>query len=164
MDALELTSTSPGYTRRLGTRLGELAQPGDVYLLMGPLGSGKTCLVQGLAWGLGIPGFVASASFVLMAEHQGRLPLYHIDLYRLEETVQAADLGLDEYLYGHGVCAVEWADRALSVFPPERLDVFFSHAGPRRRHLRFAPQGERYRELVDAIGQWVKAAKSPVSR
>lgn len=164
MDPLELTSRSPDHTRGLGIRLGELAQSGDVYLLIGPLGSGKTCLVQGLAWGLGVSGFVASASFVLMAEHHGRLPLYHIDLYRLEQEVQAAELGLDDYLYGRGVCAVEWADRALSVFPPERLEIHFDHVGPRSRRLRFAPSGRRYEELAAELGQAIGRICRTVSK
>ncbi len=154
MPSLEIVSPSPAYTQSLGRRLGELAQPGDVYLLTGPLGSGKTCLTQGIAWGLGISGFVASASFVLMAEHKGRLTLYHIDLYRLEETVQTADLGLEDYLYGQGVCAIEWADRALAVFPPECLEVHFSHGGARTRRLRLVPSGQRYEDLVATLQGW----------
>jgi len=157
VDTLEVTSASLSYTRRLGSRLGELAQPGDIYLLMGELGTGKTSLVQGIAWGLGIPGYTPSPSFILVAEHQGRLPLYHIDLYRIERVAEAADLGLEDYLCGAGVCAVEWAERALPLFPAERLEVHLRYAGPRRRRLRLHPCGERYQGLVAALRAWVEA-------
>lgn len=114
---LELTSQSPEQTQKLGRRLGELALPGDVFLLTGKLGTGKTCLTQGIAWGLGIKEYALSPSFVIMRELYGRLPLYHIDLYRLDNIDESLDLGLDDYLYGKGVCVVEWADRALSILP-----------------------------------------------
>ena len=100
---------------------------------------------------------MASASFVLVAEHHGRLPLYHIDLYRIEETAQVSDLGLEEYVYGAGVCAVEWADQAISLFPRERLEVYLDYAGERRRRLRFQGVGERYRGLLDALAVWVRS-------
>ena len=83
---LELISRSPEQTRQLGRRLGEIASPGDVALLVGSLGAGKTCLTQGIAWGLGVMDYTASPSFVLMREYKGRLPLYHVDLYRLVQS------------------------------------------------------------------------------
>jgi tRNA threonylcarbamoyladenosine biosynthesis protein TsaE len=148
---LETISHSPEQTRQLGQRLGELAQPGDVVLLVGSLGAGKTCLTQGIAWGLGVVGYTASPSFVLMREYQGRLPLYHIDLYRLERVAEVADLGLDDYLYGRGMCVVEWADRALSLMPPEHLLIELTYLSPRRRRLRLEPQGQRYCELLSEL-------------
>ncbi len=117
MSALELVSHSPEETQKLGRRLGEIAQPGDVFLLVGDLGSGKTCLTQGIAWGLGIKEYALSPSFVIIRELYGRLPLYHIDLYRLDRIEESMDLGLDDYLYGRGVCVVEWAEKALSLMP-----------------------------------------------
>ncbi len=103
--------------------MGELAQPGDIYLLTGPLGAGKTCLTQGIARGLEVSGYVRSPTFVLMSRYRGRLPLYHVDLYRLGGPEEAWDLGLDEQLFGGGVCVVEWADRASDLFPEEGLWV-----------------------------------------
>ena len=88
---LELTSHSPEQTQKFGVRLGELALPGDIFLLVGGLGAGKTCLTQGIAWGLGIKEYAASPSFMVVRDLYGRLPLYHIDLYRLnhiEEIVE----------------------------------------------------------------------------
>ena len=114
-----LTTASPEQTRNLGGIIGELAQPGDVYLLTGPLGAGKTCLTQGIAQGLGVEGYVRSPTFVLMTRHTGRLTLHHVDLYRVGGPEEAWDLGLDEQLFGDGVCVIEWADRAEEVFPEE---------------------------------------------
>ncbi len=109
--ALELLSARPEETREIGRRIGELAKAGDLYLLVGNLGAGKTCLTQGIAWGLGIKGFISSPSFVIMREHKGRLSLYHVDLYRMQSVNEIRDLGLDDYLYGKGVCVIEWANR-----------------------------------------------------
>jgi tRNA threonylcarbamoyladenosine biosynthesis protein TsaE len=148
---LETISRSPEQTRKLGQRLGELAQPGDVVLLVGSLGAGKTCLTQGIAWGLGVVDYTTSPSFVLMREYRGRLPLYHIDLYRLERVAEVADLGLDDYLYGRGMCVVEWADRALSLMPPEHLLIELTYLSPRRRRLCLEPQGQRYRDLLSDL-------------
>src|SRR4030042_912303 len=116
---MKLLSHSPEQTQKLGFRLGELAVPGDVFLLVGELGAGKTCLTQGIAWGLGIQEYALSPSFVIIRELHGRLPLYHIDLYRLDRIEEGIDLGLDDYLYGRGVCVIEWADRALGILPEE---------------------------------------------
>ncbi len=100
---LEINSTGPEMTREVGRHLGELAREGDVILLVGDLGSGKTCLTQGIAWGLGIADYALSPTFVIMRELHGRLPLYHVDLYRIDRLAETEDLGLDDYLYGHGV-------------------------------------------------------------
>ena len=95
-DCLELVSYSPDETQQLGRRIGELAVAGDIFLLVGSLGAGKTCLTQGIAWGLDIKEYTLSPSFVLIRELHGRLPLYHIDIYRLDWIEEIADLGLDD--------------------------------------------------------------------
>ena len=105
---LRLISHSPAETRALGRRLGTVAQAGDVFLLDGGFGAGKTHLVQGLAEGLGVDGPVTSPSFILAQEYHGRLPLYHLDLFRLEGLDTATWASLEDYLGGDGVCAVEW--------------------------------------------------------
>ena len=127
MSLLELISHSPEQTQKLGRRIGELALPGDVFLLVGDLGTGKTCLTQGIAWGLGIKEYALSPTFVIMRELYGRLPLYHIDLYRLDRIEESLDLGLDDYLYGRGICVVEWAGKALSILPTEHLLIEISY-------------------------------------
>ncbi len=144
-------SRSPEQTQLLGRRLGEHAQAGDVFLLTGNLGSGKTCLTQGIAWGLGVKEYAFSPSFVLIREYSGRLPLYHIDFYRLDHIEEIADLGLDDYLYGKGVCVVEWADKGMSLLPGERLLISLSYISENQRALSFDPKGPRYTRLVAGL-------------
>ena len=145
---MKLISHNPEETQKLGTHIGELAQPGDIFLLVGHLGTGKTCLTQGIAWGLGIKEYTASPSFVLVREHHGRLSLYHIDLYRLDHIEEIADLGLDDYLYGNGVCVVEWAEKGLSVLPEEHLLIEISYLADTERSFQLKPSGERYLEIT----------------
>jgi len=151
MSLLNLVTESPEETQRLGNRLGKLAQVGDVFLLVGGLGTGKTCLTQGIAWGLGIEGYATSPSFVVVNQYQGRLPLYHIDLYRLDRLEEVIELGLDDYLYGRGVCVVEWAEKALDMFPEEHLLVEMSYLSDTSRNLILKPVGERYIELLSQL-------------
>jgi len=153
MNQLELISRSPEQTQKLGVRIGELARPGDVFLLVGELGVGKTCLTQGIAWGLGIEGYAASPSFVIVREHYGRLPLYHVDLYRLDNIEEVADLGLDDYLCGKGVCVVEWAEKGQGVLPAEHLLIEISYLSDTERRFKFKPGGKRYREIVGQLKQ-----------
>jgi len=150
-EALELETASPEETLALGRRLGELASPGDVFLLSGSLGAGKTCLAQGSARGLGITGCTPSPTFVLVRQSIGRLPLYHIDFYRLDNIEEIAGLGLDDYLYGNGVCVIEWAEKGISLLPPEHLWIKITYAGENRRHFIIKPSGQRYRRLLAGI-------------
>jgi len=151
MSHLEITSNSPEETQGLGARLGKLARPGDVLLLVGKLGTGKTCLTQGIARGLGIREYAASPSFVVVRELYGRLPLYHMDFYRLNNLQEIADLGLDDYFYGKGVSVVEWAEKGLSLLPPEHLLIEMSYISDTGRRLELKPTGQRYRELVAGL-------------
>jgi len=156
---LNLVTESPEETQRLGTRLGKLAQLGDVFLLVGGLGTGKTCLTQGIAWGLGIKGYATSPSFVVINQYQGRLPLYHIDLYRLDHIEEVIELGLDDYLYGRGVCVVEWAEKALDVLPEERLLVEISFLSDTSRNITLKPIGQRYVEMLSQLNITQRAGK-----
>ncbi len=148
MSYLKLISHSPEQTQRLGMRIGELALPGDILLLVGALGTGKTCLTQGIAWGLGIKEYALSPSFVIVRELYGRLPLYHIDLYRLNQIEEIEELGLDDYLYGSGVCVVEWAEKGLSVLPTEHLLIQISYLSDSERSFQLKPSGKRYLEIL----------------
>lgn len=145
---IDLTSHSPKETQKLGSRIGELALPGDVFLLSGRLGAGKTCLTQGIAWGLNIKEYALSPTFVIVREMHGRLPLYHIDLYRLDNIDEIEDLGLDDYLYGKGACVVEWAEKALSLLPSEHLLIQIDFLSDTERSFQFKPRGKRYQELL----------------
>ncbi len=126
---LTIITRSPEDTRRLGHVIGEQAQPGDIYLLTGPLGAGKTCLTQGIGQGLAVAGHPRSPTFVLMNRYRGRLTLHHMDLYRIGSPLEAWDLGLDEYLEGDGVCVIEWADQAEEFFPEDSLWIGLDYAG-----------------------------------
>jgi tRNA threonylcarbamoyladenosine biosynthesis protein TsaE len=151
MSQPELISHSPEGTQKLGVKLGELALPGDVFLLVGGLGAGKTCLTQGIAWGLGIKEYAASPSFVVVRELYGRLPLYHIDFYRLDHLEEIAELGLDDYLCGKGVSVVEWAEKGLSLLPEEHLLIEISYLSDTERSLKLKPSGRRYRKVISQL-------------
>ncbi|MFC0213265.1 tRNA (adenosine(37)-N6)-threonylcarbamoyltransferase complex ATPase subunit type 1 TsaE [Paenibacillus chartarius] len=133
-------------TERLAAALGRLAEPGSVLTLEGDLGAGKTRFSQALAKALGVPGVVNSPTFTIIKEYEGRLPLYHMDVYRLTEA-EADELGLDEYFFGKGVTLVEWASRIEELLPEERLAVEIAHVeggGWTERRLTLTPYGERY--------------------
>ncbi len=132
-------------TRDLAARLSRLLVPGDVLLLAGELGTGKTCFVKGLAEGLGVQEKVLSPTFTLLREYRGRVPLYHLDAYRLKGPEDLFDLGLEEYLGGEGILAVEWGDRVRGFFKEEYLEVEISFAGETdERRIRLLPGGSSW--------------------
>jgi tRNA threonylcarbamoyladenosine biosynthesis protein TsaE len=139
-------SRGPEETQTLGRVIGEQAKAGDIILLSGPLGAGKTCLAQGIAQGMGVKEGTASPSYVLMREYQGRLPLYHMDLYRLD-FAEIGELGLDDYLYGRGVCVIEWADKGAKLMPAEHLSLRLSYAGEQAREIEISSFGRYYDNL-----------------
>ena len=151
MNRFKLISHSPEQTQQFGVRIGELALAGDIFLLVGTLGAGKTCLTQGIAWGLNIKEYALSPSFVIVRELYGRLPLYHIDLYRLEHIEEVAELGLDDYLYGNGVCVVEWAEKGLDILPTEHLLIQISYLSDTERSFQLKPNGKRYLEIATQL-------------
>lgn len=149
---LELVSTSPEETQALGVQLGQLVLPGDVIALQGDLGAGKTNLVQGLARGLGVTEDVNSPTFILANEYPGgRLPLYHIDCYRVQDAAEAFGFGLEDYLDGQGVTIIEWADRVRAALPSDSLWIVFEWTGEQTRRLGLSGAGERGRALVAGL-------------
>jgi tRNA threonylcarbamoyladenosine biosynthesis protein TsaE len=149
----KIDTNSPEETRELGRKIGKLSLPGDIYLLVGQLGAGKTCLTQGIAWGLGIEEYTLSPSFVIMRELHGRLPLYHMDFYRLDSINEIADLGLDDYLYGRGVCVIEWAEKGMDLLPDDHLLMKIRYISDSSRSFEFIPQGDRYIELLEQVSK-----------
>lgn len=145
-----MTTSSAAETRALGAALGRAGQAGDVLCLEGPLGVGKTVLVQGLAEGLGVADRATSPSFTLIHEHRGRLPLYHIDLYRLD-TARVGDLFLEEYLDGDGVAAIEWAERLPTALCPECLYLRIAYGDGDQRLFTVEARGERAAEWAKAL-------------
>jgi tRNA threonylcarbamoyladenosine biosynthesis protein TsaE len=153
MESLKLNSHSPEQTRLLGSYLGELAQKADIFLLTGELGTGKTCLVQGIARGLDVKEYAFSPSFVILREYHGRLPLYHIDFYRLDHIEEIADLGLEDYFYGEGVCVVEWAEKGLQIIPRDNLFITIRYipSSETERSICLKPESEHYYELIEQL-------------
>jgi tRNA threonylcarbamoyladenosine biosynthesis protein TsaE len=153
--AFEWSLCGPGDTQQAAAALGEVVQSGDVLALVGELGAGKTTFIQGLARGLGVPAdaYVRSPTFTLIHEHQGRLPLYHIDLYRIDEPDEVENLGLDEYLEGDGVCAVEWFDKFTEAWTEQTVEIRLDFvAGEKEARVIVVP--DRCRRARQLAAEW----------
>jgi tRNA threonylcarbamoyladenosine biosynthesis protein TsaE len=150
---LDFISHSAAQTIRLGQRLGELLRQGDLVLLLGDFGTGKTHLIKGIAQGLGSADLVNSPSFVLIneyragAQHRG-MPIFHADLYRIEDPDELPGIGLEEAWSGAGVCLIEWAEQAGGRLPQEHLAIALQHLSETKRVIRIEPHGRRYEEIV----------------
>jgi tRNA threonylcarbamoyladenosine biosynthesis protein TsaE len=149
---LDLVSHSSLHTERLGERLASHAEAGDVIALWGELGAGKTVLARGVAIGLGLDDeAVTSPTFIILHEHfGGRLPLFHLDLYRLDQS-QLGSTGWEEALDSGGLTVIEWPDRAGEQLPADRVDVRLEHVAETKRRVTVEPTGPRSRRLVDAL-------------
>ncbi len=159
---LDCISHSSAQTKRLGMRLGELLRGGELILLDGQLGTGKTTFTQGLAQGLDITENINSPTFTLLKEYQGqphpenssnackhtRPPLYHFDLYRLDDPDEIVDLGFEDYFFGDGVSVIEWAEKAGSYWPEEHLSIRLKIMSETKRGLLFIATGDSYCELL----------------
>ncbi|TAK34691.1 MAG: tRNA (adenosine(37)-N6)-threonylcarbamoyltransferase complex ATPase subunit type 1 TsaE [Chloroflexota bacterium] len=155
--SIQIVTRSAKQTEEIGRLLGGLAEPGDLYLLVGELGAGKTTLARGIARGLGIEGYLTSPTFTLVNEYEGRLPFYHIDLYRLEGLGEVMDLGFEEYLSGRGVTAIEWPEKAEGLLPESYLLISLDAPSVNRRRIDFRAEGARYEELMDQLARRLKS-------
>lgn len=144
---------SGAQTVALGARLGRLLAPGDFVALVGELGAGKTQFAKGIAVGLQVdPGTpVTSPTYTILNIYEGRLPLYHFDLYRLHGPEEIEELGFEEYFSGSGACVVEWAERLGDEMPAQLLTVSLAHAGGDGREVRFDAAGPRAAALLEAL-------------
>ncbi|MBI3316230.1 MAG: tRNA (adenosine(37)-N6)-threonylcarbamoyltransferase complex ATPase subunit type 1 TsaE [Candidatus Omnitrophica bacterium] len=147
-------SRSAAQTRALGKKIGGILGSGDVVALCGELGSGKTTFVKGVAQGLGIAASeVASPTFVIVHEYEGRKKVYHVDWYRLR-SLGAVDAGMArEYFEGDGVTLIEWADRAPALLPVARLVVHLKHRGLNAREIRVSAKGQRHEMLIRRLAK-----------
>jgi len=156
-EAIGLMSRSAAQTQAWGRRLAAFLDRGDILCLVGELGTGKTCFAQGVGQGLGIAEPMISPTFIRVREYCGssvRLPFYHIDLYRVVGGNEALTWGVEEYLYGQGVCAVEWADRIRGLLPARCLWIHFWHGqAPEVRHISCWAEGARGHWLLDRFGE-----------
>ena len=156
-ETIDLVSHSSLHTERIGERLARLAKAGDVLALWGELGAGKTVLAKGVAAGLGLDeGAVSSPTFIILHEHYGgRMPLFHLDLYRLEGQ-DLGTTGWEETLDGGGITVIEWPDRAGSALPDDRIDVHIEHIAETKRRVVLSATGDRSRSLLqefhDSLG------------
>jgi tRNA threonylcarbamoyladenosine biosynthesis protein TsaE len=162
----ELASPSPLHTDRLGHAIGLSLQGGETLALFGPLGAGKTSLVRGIAAGLGAPAAaVSSPTFVLIHEYRGRLPLAHVDLYRINSTREAESTGLQEYFSGSTVAAIEWADKGLSILPQDRLEIQLRHQAAGSRRIRLLANGPTSTALLAEVRRrYARTAKRHVTK
>lgn len=149
----EIRTQSAAETFAVGVRLGRLLESGDFIALIGNLGAGKTQFTKGLAVGLGIQPDepVTSPTYTLLNLHEGRLPLYHFDLYRLASEDDVLAIGYEEYADAAGICVVEWAERLGNLIPDDHLKVYFSVHDVDIRLIRFEPAGTRADELVGRL-------------
>jgi len=162
-------SNSPKETYRVGYHLGKIISDyssfstacsgwattgSNVVCLVGPLGSGKTIFVQGLVSGLKARPYASSPTFKLINEYQGKIPVYHFDLYRLQGISDLKDLGYREYFYGRGITVIEWAEKIKSFWPKECLGVYFSFFGVKERKIKFIAFGERYEKILKKLSNF----------
>jgi len=148
---VELITNSPEETQDIGRILGEHALPGQIFLLIGDLGVGKTCISQGVLWGLGGEEYATSPTFVLVSEYKARLTMHHIDLYRVGSSEDMIELGLEEYLADDGISVVEWADRTIDFFPSDHLKIFMERVDETTRKLRFTTDTSSFASLLNAV-------------
>ena len=152
-DHITVKLASLAETERLGRFLGEIAEPGDVIILNGPLGAGKTTMTQFIGTGLEVPVecYITSPTFSLMHEYPGRLTIYHMDLYRLSSEEEIEDLGFVEYIYGQGLTIIEWPDRLGEMLPDEHLDINLAMVGEDCRTAVISAHGKKWQERLAAI-------------
>lgn len=149
-----ITTISPAETIALGKKISRLLNPGDIICLSGNLGSGKTTLAKGIAKGLSIdPVKVNSPTFVILNAYEGRLSLYHFDLYRLNKMQEMGVIGYDEFLYGEGVSLIEWGERLENLLPKEFLNVKIVQSGVSKRDFCFKAVGKKYKSMVDQMAR-----------
>ena len=150
------TTENPEETQTVGEKLGKTLKHGDVIALIGDLGTGKTCLTQGIARGVGIAAneVVNSPSYILINEYNGAIPIYHIDLYRLENSEEIAELGLSEYIESEGICIIEWAERMADSLPDTCIKIHItladtntSHVADNRALISQTPEDENIRHI-----------------
>lgn len=138
-------------TAKFGRRLGELLFPGATVVLNGDLGAGKTTLSQSVGLGLGVEDYITSPTFALVNEYEGRLPMYHMDVYRIEAVDELDDLGLDDYFYSDGVSVVEWGERIERFLPEHRLELRIEKVSESERRVIVQAFGEEYLQLLEKL-------------
>ncbi|NLV89131.1 MAG: tRNA (adenosine(37)-N6)-threonylcarbamoyltransferase complex ATPase subunit type 1 TsaE [Tissierellia bacterium] len=149
---LEIRLNNFEETEEFGIKLGKSLKSGDIVCLNGDLGAGKTTLTKSIGLGLDVKEYITSPTFTLINQYRGRLPVYHFDVYRLENVDELYDLGFDEYFYGNGVCIVEWAEKIEKLLPKERLVLDIKKGKDiDERVINITAYGNRYIELLKEL-------------
>ncbi len=153
-------TSSPEQTWQIGQMLGSRLGPGDTVCLYGDLGAGKTSLTYGIALGLDVQHqYITSPTFAFVNEYTGRIPLYHIDLYRIKDPEELENIGFEEYIDSDGVTVIEWAERAEDELPEQRLSVYLSYINDHSREIGFLAEGERYEKLLRELSSEISVKK-----
>ncbi len=149
---MEIRLNSLEETEEFGIKLGRSLRRGDILCLNGDLGAGKTTLTKSIGLGLGVEEYITSPTFALINQYSGRLPVYHFDVYRLENVEELFDLGFDEYFYGNGVCIIEWADKIDRMIPKERIVIDIEKGNNlNERIFKFSGDEARLDELMKEL-------------
>jgi tRNA threonylcarbamoyladenosine biosynthesis protein TsaE len=151
---LKIISKNEEQTYRLGEYLGKVLQQGDIICLTGDLGAGKTAFTKGIGIGLDIKEFITSPTYTIINEYDGRIPLFHFDVYRLEGVEEMYELGYEEYFFGDGAVVIEWADIVKEIIPQERLWITILRGKEEdTREIMFDASGERYQKVIKELEQ-----------
>jgi len=150
---LTITTKSPEETKILGEEVGKLAKPGDLLAFYGELGAGKTCFIQGISQGLEVKDYVTSPSFTIVNEYQGKIHIYHFDLFRLDHAEDILELGYEEYFYGEGLTVIEWAEKIECFLPKEHLKIDINFKDYYQRKISFIPQGDRFNHFLEELNR-----------
>jgi len=149
---LTIITKSPEKTKNLGKEVGKLAKPGDLLAFYGELGAGKTCFIQGISQELKVKDYVTSPSFTIVNEYQGKIPIYHFDLFRLNAE-EILELGYEEYFYGKGLAVIEWAEKIEQLLPKEHLKIDIKFKDRYQRTISFISQGDRFNNFLEELNR-----------
>jgi tRNA threonylcarbamoyladenosine biosynthesis protein TsaE len=147
---MKIITRSEKETFRLGNLIGKSLVAGDIIALDGDLGAGKTHFTKGIAKGLEVSDYITSPTFTIVNQYEGRLPLYHFDVYRIDDINEMYEIGFDEYLFGDGVCVIEWADIVKDLLPEKRIKIYINKVDDDSREVNIEPD-ERFAYLKEGV-------------
>jgi tRNA threonylcarbamoyladenosine biosynthesis protein TsaE len=150
---LTIITNSPEETKKIGKEIGKLARPGDLLAFYGELGAGKTCFIQGISQQLEVKDYVTSPSFTIINEYQGKIPIYHFDLFRLNSAEEILELGYEEYFYGEGLTVIEWAEKIEQLLPREHLKIDIKFKDRYERIITFISQEDRFKKFLKELSR-----------
>ena len=150
---LTIITKNPEETKNLGKEISKIIKPGDLLAFYGELGAGKTCFIQGISLGLEVKDYVTSPSFTIINEYQGKIPIYHFDLFRFDNAEEILELGYEEYFYGEGLIVIEWAEKIERFLPKEHLKIDIKFKDCYERTISFISQGDRFDKFLKELSK-----------